>query len=737
MAINFKDARKQVADAVRISHDLADIITTEQRFLKNTRDSANRAKQSQVLEQLAKLDVDKLKDATESPIRVETLRKFGHNNMASIYQTSEQQLERISGITGESACEIKSIADAMYTAIAQTISYGVNIKDLSAADIDVITNLQALEKIRTSTRGATAKMKPVVDTLSNALANTAPLKSRIRWIFTNSEGKQKALNALSTIAYVVGEPTTMLLLEAARSGLNALEQPQETTPINDFEKRSSDYYALLEDVTDAKPSTLANRHFTQELLDKIESQELDTSNINATLRRYQTFGGKFALTQNRVIIGDEMGLGKTLQAISALSHRKANGAHRFLVIAPASVIINWTREIETRSDLPVIKIHGEDHPEQLQQWIEKSGVGLTTYDTLKSFVLDGTQIKALAIDTIIADEAHYVKNLHTGRAKTITKWIDNVPNVIFLTGTPMENRVGEFVNLATLLDPKLGETLDRRVLASGPEPFKQAVAPIYLRRNTSEVLKELPDLIEIEEYCTWDGVDQNFYAAAVARGNFMGMRQATFVGKENELPSKLIRLLELVEEAFESNQKVIIFSYFRNTIDLVTKHLEDKAIGPITGSTSSQERQNLVDQFQNSPTPKVLVGQIQAAGTGLNIQAASVIILCEPQIKPSLETQAIARAHRMGQVHNVQVHRLIVPQSVDEQMLKMLATKQNEFDDYARESLLANGSKLAKDKHAEESIAKGIIVEERKRLGIEGNPQIELEDDEFSKDSAL
>ena len=156
MAINFKDARKQVADAARISHDLADIITTEQRFLKNTRDSANRAKQSQVLEQLAKLDVDKLKDATEAPIRVETLRTFGHNNMASIYQTSEQQLERISGITGESAREIKSIADAMYTAIAQTISYGVNIKDLSAADIDVITNLQALEKIRKSTRGATA-----------------------------------------------------------------------------------------------------------------------------------------------------------------------------------------------------------------------------------------------------------------------------------------------------------------------------------------------------------------------------------------------------------------------------------------------------------------------------------------------------------------------------------------------------------------------------------------------------
>ena len=322
-----------------------------------------------------------------------------------------------------------------------------------------------------------------------------------------------------------------------------------------------------------------------------------------------------------------------------------------------------------------------------------------------------------------------MKNLHTGRAKTITKWIDNAPNVIFLTGTPMENRVGEFINLAKLLDPTIGNSLDRTALAAGPEPFKQAVAPIYLRRNTAEVLKELPELIQIEEYCNWDGVDKKFYEFAVARGNFMGMRQATFVAEEGKLPSKLVRLLELVEEAFDSNQKVIVFSYFRKTIDLVIQHLGEHAIGPITGSTSSQERQNLVDQFQNSPEPKVLVGQIQAAGTGLNIQAASVIILCEPQIKPSLETQAIARAHRMGQVRNVQVHRLIVPHSVDERMLQMLADKQAEFNDYARESVLADGATTAKDKN-EESMAKVIVLEERKRLGINSQEEVKVEESE-------
>jgi SNF2 family DNA or RNA helicase len=250
------------------------------------------------------------------------------------------------------------------------------------------------------------------------------------------------------------------------------------------------------------------------------------------------------------------------------------------------------------------------------------------------------------------------------------------------------------------------------------------VAPIYLRRNTEEVLKELPELIEVVEYCTWEGVDKQKYIDAVAFGNFMAMRRAAFSAKPGMQPSKLERLLELVEESFESGQKVIVFSYFRTVIEQIMQALGERAIGPITGSVSSIQRQNIVDQFQNSPTPMVLVGQIQAAGTGLNIQAASVVILCEPQIKPSLEVQAIARAHRMGQVRKVQVHRLILPESVDEQMLVMLARKQSEFDDYARDSDLANQATGAKDA-SEESMAKVIVMGERNRLGIAaGSPEI-------------
>ena len=198
--------------------------------------------------------------------------------------------------------------------------------------------------------------------------------------------------------------------------------------------------------------------------------------------------------------------------------------------------------------------------------------------------------------------------------------------------------------------------------------------------------------------------------------------------REGVNSSKMERLLEISNEAFASGQKVIIFSYFRDVLTEVCRVLGDKALGPITGSVSPQQRQALVDAFSESSEPIALVGQIQAAGTGLNIQAASVIIICEPQIKPSLEVQAIARAHRMGQVRSVQVHRLLIPEGIDDLMTNMLMRKQEEFDAYARDSALANSSESAKDVN-EESMAKVFVLEERKRLGINSDSQVKIEDE--------
>lgn len=728
MGINFEQGRKDLARANEIATGLERLLSKEQALTETVKAMALTAKASQVLLELAKLPLEKLRDATDESVRLETLRKYGFTNVGSIYNSTEIALERIPGISLEAAQSLKSVADQMYLAVAQSITYGINLDELSTTDNKLITGLQGLELLRSGSKNSTSKMRPIAERIRSALPKTKPIRSRFRWFFTSSSKKDNALTALQELSYLIGEPTTIALVEIAVTALEKLEV-SSTKPVDDFKSKAGDYYAILEEVTNTRPNTSVNNHFDQDLLDRIAAQELDTSTIKATLRLYQNFGGKFALTQGRVIIGDEMGLGKTLQAISVLAHRKANGASRFLVVCPASVVTNWIREVTSRSDLAIIKIHGEDHKQELQNWIRSGGIGITTFDTLKSFEVGDDQIDSLKVDTVIVDEAHFIKNAATGRTRTIQRWLERAPNVIFLTGTPMENRVDEFIALAKLLDQQMGNDLSRVALAAGADSFRKTVAPIYLRRNTDEVLKELPELIEVTEFCTWEGVDKQNYANAVGVGNFMAMRRAAFHPLGDQIPSKLERLIELVDEAIAGGQKVIIFSFFRTVIEQVMQALGSRAVGPITGSVSSGMRQSIVDQFQADQNAHVLVGQIQALGTGLNIQAASVVILCEPQIKPSLEVQAIARAHRMGQVRKVQVHRLILPDSVDEKMLSLLASKQEEFEQYARNSELANTAAGAKEVR-EESMAKVIVMEERRRLGINGDSEkIILEDE--------
>jgi SNF2 family DNA or RNA helicase len=195
----------------------------------------------------------------------------------------------------------------------------------------------------------------------------------------------------------------------------------------------------------------------------------------------------------------------------------------------------------------------------------------------------------------------------------------------------------------------------------------------------------------------------------------MAMRRAAFAVPNPRGSAKLTRLLELAHEAMANGRKVVVFSYFREVLDIVATAIGPRAYGPLTGSTSTAERQRLVDAFTASPEPVVLVCQIEAGGVGLNIQAASVVILCEPQVKPSTEAQAVARAHRMGQVRSVQVHRLLVEDSVDQRMLELLDSKAKLFDSYVRHSAIAEAAPGAVD-ISEVQLARVIVAQEQQRL---------------------
>jgi superfamily II DNA or RNA helicase len=244
--------------------------------------------------------------------------------------------------------------------------------------------------------------------------------------------------------------------------------------------------------------------------------------------------------------------------------------------------------------------------------------------------------------------------------------------------------------------------------------FRRHVAPAYLRRNLEDVLTELPARIEVQEWLPMSGFDLATYWAAIGQGNFMALRQAAMLGGRES--QKMVRLLEIVAEAEENQRKVIVFSYFLEVIGRVAALLPGRVHGPLTGSVPAHVRQMMVDEFSQSRGPAVLVSQIQAGGVGLNIQAASVVVICEPQLKPSLEEQAIARAHRMGQVQNVQVHRLLSEEGVDTRIVELLAEKRRLFDEFARRSDTAASAPEAYDL-SDGELARRILAGERQRFG--------------------
>ena len=154
--------------------------------------------------------------------------------------------------------------------------------------------------------------------------------------------------------------------------------------------------------------------------------------------------------------------------------------------------------------------------------------------------------------------------------------------------------------------------------------------------------------------------------------------------------AKVQRLREIVEDAAEDSRKILVFSFFLDTLEKIRTVFGNQCVGVINGAVPVEERQNIVDAFEQAPAGSVLAAQIQSGGTGLNIQSASVVILCEPQYKPSTENQAIGRAHRMGQIRDVLVYRLLCPNTVDERMIEIIEAKQAEFDTFADESAAAN-----------------------------------------------
>ena len=505
-------------------------------------------------------------------------------------------------------------------------------------------------------------------------------------------------------------------IEALEGMLLELRAVLPETAWTDFMHAPLDYYQLIEELA---PGLFAQEKsqvygLPEELAQGIAAQELHLDGLRCTLRPYQTWGVKYILKQERVLLGDEMGLGKTVQAIAAMVHLHNDGATHFFVVCPASVMSNWCREVKKFSDIPVIAVHGSDRGEELAQWMQEGGVAVTTYDTARRLTLPEGFHPAM----LVVDEAHYVKNPKALRTQAVCAMSDRSERVLFMTGTALENRVEEMIYLMSLLQPEVAQSVVGMESLAKAEVFRLAVAPVYYRRRREDVLTELPELIEQQEWCTMGKAEAQAYREAVFSGNIPATRRVSWNVENLAQSSKAQRLLELVEEAAQENRKVLVFSFFLDTIAKVRQLLGDRCVESIDGSVAPERRQEILDEFAAAPAGAVLPAQIVAAGTGLNIQTASVVILCEPQFKPSTETQAISRAYRMGQGRNVLVYRLLCDDSIDERMVELLEEKQKTFDAFADESVVAQQTQDMElpEPEIDKASFSGLLEQEAQRL---------------------
>ena len=614
------------------------------------------------------------------------IQAVSYLSVKDIDRTPANKLANLRGVGPKSAYALKSCASTYVQDVKQSERLRISPDNRTTKASNLVKSLYQLDKLN----GVAEEGRFLRDTalgdkdlIKKARASANP----IIWLF--SKNKEEAIESMQEIQALLQSPleTDIEQLEEKRSDILKAEHKVYWGAFCDDPAR---YYSLLEESHSLRKEPKKRSEdksyldiFDPGLREQIEQVKLETEGLKCVLRPYQKFGVKYILNQRNVLLGDEMGLGKTIEAIATIVSLKNNGDSHFVVICPASVLINWQREISKHSDMPSYVLHGSDFQENLKKWAANGGIAITNFESTSRFSCDRN------ISLTVVDEAHYIKNYSAARTRNTVKILNKSNRRLLMSGTPLENKLDEMVALINLLQPEIV-----RKIYSLPQPinryeFRRVIAPVYFRRTKDAVWREMPDLQVVEEVVELTATERELYISCVQQRTmsaFARMRQISFEVERDSESSKLNRIKEICEEAFENGRKVIIFSFYLGTIQRVYKYLGESAFGPITGSISPQKRQQIIDDFSAYEGGAVLLSQILAGGTGLNIQKASIVIMCEPQYKPSIENQAIARAYRIGQTSNVTVYRLLGERTIDERILQILKEKQALFDAYANKS---------------------------------------------------
>ena len=517
----------------------------------------------------------------------------------------------------------------------------------------------------------------------------------------------------------------------------------------------------------------------------IEDNDFEVpESLDKILREYQKRGFLWIKTLNYNgfggILADDMGLGKTLQVIAFLlseflerrntvieniavketamlnmqsgieaveqvckaaemqeaDGKKADGQtgklqRNTLIVAPASLVYNWSSEIQRFApELTAKMVTGTAvERRQILAKADSEDILLTSYDLLKR---DISEYEGYKFRCEIIDEAQYIKNANTQAAKAVKEVQADFR--LALTGTPVENRLSELWSIFDYLMPgflysykKFREEVEIPAVQNSAEDamkrLQKMIRPFVLRRLKKEVLTDLPDKLEENMFVQLTGEQQKLYDAHVKRMMLMLDKQSEEEFKSSKItilaeltklrqiccdPSlvfvdykadsaKVDMCLNMIRNAVESGHKILLFSQFTTMLDHLAKRLEEEKISyyMLTGSTSKEKRAQMVENFNEDET-QVFCISLKAGGTGLNLTAADIVIHFDPWWNLAVQNQATDRAHRIGQKNVVNVYKLIVKDTIEENILK-LQEKKRELADQILEGEGLNVSSLTRE----------------------------------------
>ncbi len=641
-------------------------------------------------------------------LRIKPLIDAGYTSVFNLYAANVYNLASVHGISQDNARTIKRIVADYVEKTRSSIKIKFSIDDKTKNTTDAINAIYIYVDKKKTINDVNELDNKYKNKIEKDIKNLIDVGNGKFWIFYNDQYKNEIKESYKEANDILdGEYFT--IIRKLNNGTKEFKKGVDSIEAwNYFSKNSIEFYNVIEEIW---PGLLGNSDILyglpEDLAREVQEECFFPDGLLCTLRRYQELGVKYILHQERVLLGDEMGLGKTIEAIASMVSLKNTGATHFVVVCPASVLLNWCREIRRHSKLEPIKVHGSSKKAALKMRIKNGGVAVTTYETTSIFELD----PMFRFSELVVDEAHYIKNMGAQRTRNAIQLSKYAERIVFMTGTPLENNVREMISLINVLNPKVASSVSGIAFMSTAKAFREKIAPVYYRRKREDVLTELPEKIESIERCEMGPEEEKAYERAVLEKKIMQARRVSWNIDDLSKSSKMNRLKEIVEEAKNDNRKILVFSFFLDTINKVVDALGmDACLNPINGSVNVNRRQEIIDEFNNAPAGTVLCAQILTGGTGLNIQSASVVIFCEPQLKPSTENQAISRVYRMGQSRKVQVFRLLCENTIDERILNILETKQKEFDAFADKSVAAEKVEV------DEASLGNIINEEIERI---------------------